>query len=212
LPDILLLNRQRQNVFMQSLSHFPRHVERLHKIGPEAYFEEIKQKNIHPEFYSSPMRVAPRNSGAVRSLGQHYLRYLGRKLVMLFFFRQWILLASAHHGRPMSTSMWRFKEVLPPRDRMWADPFIIEKDGSFHVYIEEMVYANGRGHISVMSMDKDGNWTTPTPVLEEPYHMSYPFVFEHENEWYMIPETAVHHREGKSIHQLFGRTAHFLLG
>jgi len=190
LPDILLLNRQRQNVFMQSLSHFPRHVERLHRMGPDAYFEEIKRKNRHPEFYSNPMRVAPRNAGAVRSLGQHYLRYLGKKLVTLFFFRQWILLASAHHGRPMSTSMWRFKELLPPRDRMWADPFIIEKNGTFHVFIEEMEYAKGRGHISAMTIDKDGNWTKPTPIIEEPYHMSYPFVFEHENEWYMIPETA----------------------
>ncbi len=190
LPDILLLNRQRQNVFMQSLSHFPRHVERLHRMGPDAYFAEIKRKNRHPEFYSNPMRVAPRNSGAFRSLGQHYLRYLWKKLIQLFFFRQWMLLGSAHHGRPMSTSMWRFKDILPPRDRMWADPFIIEKDGTFYLYIEEMIYAKGHGHISMMTMDRDGNWTNPVPIIEMPYHMSYPFVFEYENQWYMIPETA----------------------
>lgn len=190
LPDILLLNRQRQNVFMQSLSHFPRHVKRLYNMGPEAYFEEIKEKNQHPEFYSNPMRVAPRNSGAIRSLGRHYLRYLGKKLVGLFFFPQWMLLASTHHGRSMSTSMWRFKEILPPKDRVWADPFIIKKDETFYVFIEEMVLANGRGHISMFTMDKDGVWTTPTPIIEQPYHMSYPFVFEYENEWYMLPETA----------------------
>lgn len=190
LPDILLLNRQRQNVFMQSLSHFPRHVERLHRMGPDAYFTEIERKNQHPDFYSNPMRVAPKNSKAIRSLGRHYLRYLGNYLVGLLFFRQWMLLASAHHGRPMSTSMWRFKEILPPRDRIWADPFIIKKDDLFYVFIEEMIYSKGRGHISVMTIDKDGNWTTPAPVIQEQHHMSYPFVFTYENEWYMIPETA----------------------
>ena len=39
-------------------------------------------------------------------------------------------------------------------------------------------------------MDSKGNYSNPTRILEKDYHMSYPFLFEHKNELYMIPETS----------------------
>ena len=29
----------------------------------------------------------------------------------------------------------------------------------------------------------------PKKIIEKPYHLSYPFVFSYDNEFYMIPET-----------------------
>ena len=38
-------------------------------------------------------------------------------------------------------------------------------------------------------MDKEGNYDYLGKVLEKDYHLSYPFVFEFENNFYMVPET-----------------------
>jgi len=90
--------------------------------------------------------------------------------------------------------MWRYKPLLPPRDRGWADPFVIERDDKYFVFMEEIVYAKGRGHISMMTIEVQPNGsfecTDPVPVIEQPYHMSYPFLLEYQDELYMIPETA----------------------
>jgi hypothetical protein len=41
-----------------------------------------------------------------------------------------------------------------------------------------------------MEMEEDGTHTMPRPVLEEPYHLSNPFVFEHDEQLFLIPESA----------------------
>ena len=189
LPDALKLRRQSQNVFMQAMSHFPRQVERLHRLGPERYFAEVERDNRDPDFYSERLFVTPGNGMALRHIGRLYARYAASKCAQLFFVRQWIVLL--HHARDgrLSQSMWRFDQLRPPSDRIWADPFAIERDGQQFVFIEEKI-RRGHGHISVMRVTPDGRCSAPVPVLEKPYHLSYPFLFEHDGELYMVPETA----------------------
>jgi len=73
---------------------------------------------------------------------------------------------------------------------LWADPFIVEREGQTYIFIEELLFAKKRGVISVLTLDTEGRLVTDTPVLERPYHLSYPFVFEHRGVWYMIPESS----------------------
>ncbi len=82
------------------------------------------------------------------------------------------------------------KSLVPPRDRFWADPQIIERNGLYYVFIEELMYRDHKGRIAVLTIDKDGNASEPQTVLERPYHLSYPFLFEWEGELFMIPETS----------------------
>jgi len=191
LPDIILLNRQRQNIFMQALSHLPRQVKRLATVGPDQFFEEVAKRNQHPSFYSNRLFVAPNNRLAIWTIGKLYLRYLGDKLVKLVSFRQWVLLAHYDYNPDsgLATSMWRYKKLIPPRDRCWADPFVIKREGKYCVFVEELVFKKGRGHISVIELGTDGSFKESIPVIEQPYHLSYPFLLEYENELYMIPES-----------------------
>jgi hypothetical protein len=41
----------------------------------------------------------------------------------------------------------------------------------------------------MLSRSSSGKWSKPSTVLERPYHLSYPFVFEHDGELLMLPET-----------------------
>lgn len=189
LPDKLLLSRQRQNIFLSAQAQFPRMVEKLYRQGEEAFFATVQEQNQHPDFYSNRLFVAPGNLAAIASLGIHYGKYLGYKLFRLVYKQQWILLFHFKANGHLSQSMWRFKEILPPRDRIWADPFPVYRHGEYHVFIEEMTFSRGKGHISVLSIKPDGSYSKPVEVIKQPYHMSYPFIFEYDNELYMIPET-----------------------
>jgi hypothetical protein len=60
------------------------------------------------------------------------------------------------------------------------------------VLFEEYEYAQRRGHISAIEIDSRGHAGTPVRVLERPYHLSYPFVFDWRGERFLIPESAEH--------------------
>lgn len=82
-----------------------------------------------------------------------------------------------------------FKYLIPPAGRFWADPFQIKADNRYYIFFEEYVNTIGRAHISVVEVDRNGIVSEPTEVLKLDCHLSYPFVFEWQGDYYMIPET-----------------------
>jgi hypothetical protein len=81
-----------------------------------------------------------------------------------------------------------FSVLADDEKRYYADPFPFRYNGQDFVFVEEFSYASGRGCISV-ALIKDSVASTPFPVLEEPHHLSYPFIFTHANQVWMIPES-----------------------
>ena len=79
-------------------------------------------------------------------------------------------------------------KIMPPKDCFWADPFAIERDGEYHIFFEELPYNRGYAHISMITLHRDGTHSAAVPILETGYHLSYPFLLEHEGELFMIPE------------------------
>ena len=73
--------------------------------------------------------------------------------------------------------------------RYFADPFPFIENDRTYVFCEEYPYATRKGIISLFEI-VDGVPTKPRPILERPYHLSYPFVFRRGSEIYMIPETS----------------------
>ena len=74
--------------------------------------------------------------------------------------------------------------------RYFADPFVFRRDGVAHVFCEEFPYATGKGVISTFTIGRDGAVGKPRVVLERPYHLSYPMVFERDGAVFMIPESS----------------------
>jgi hypothetical protein len=139
--------------------------------------------------YSHRLYQAPRNAYMLELLIRLAGRYAGIKLDGLLQRQQWFLAYQLGGAQPAST-FYRFKRLQPPADRDWADPCVIQHEGSYFIFHEEYVYRKRKGHISVIQMDAKGRWQPPVPVLERLYHLSYPFVFEWEGTYYMVPETA----------------------
>lgn len=76
-----------------------------------------------------------------------------------------------------------------PGDRFYADPFPFEWRGKYFIFVEEVIHAKRKGVISVSECTANGNFEVPRTVLEEPYHLSYPQVFVHGDNIWMIPES-----------------------
>lgn len=79
--------------------------------------------------------------------------------------------------------------VRPPRDRFYADPFLVNRNGKSYLFFEDYRYNEGRALICYSEVNPDGTLTEPVEVLRCPYHLSYPFLFEQDGQMYMIPET-----------------------
>lgn len=110
-------------------------------------------------------------------------------LVMRPFRRQEHWQAALRHGAQP------FHVVEDDGGRFYADPFLHRAGGRTFLFVEEYPYADRKGVISVAEVVDGRPAATPVAVLERPYHLSYPFVFEHEGEFWMIPETG----ENRSI-------------
>lgn len=99
--------------------------------------------------------------------------------------------ASAARRAPMAAtlSIADFSVLRDDGSRFYADPFVVRHGGETHVFVEELPYATGRGLISHFTIDAAGRASPPRPVLERPHHLSYPCVFEHAGQMWMLPES-----------------------
>jgi hypothetical protein len=70
-----------------------------------------------------------------------------------------------------------------------ADPFIVRKDGVWYMFFEVLNKSNQRGEIGLAVSDDGLAWQYRRIVLREPFHLSYPYVFEWQGDYYMIPES-----------------------
>lgn len=79
--------------------------------------------------------------------------------------------------------------IYPPIGRYYADPFLHQDGDDLYVFFEDYDYR--KGVISYLKFNKElvPYNNVPIKVLEESYHLSYPYLYEENGELYMIPET-----------------------
>lgn len=79
------------------------------------------------------------------------------------------------------------------KDRFFADPFILSvNERVIKVLVEDFPYYNKKGVISLLTIDrKTYTLMEKKIVLEQPFHMSYPFILRKENgEFWVAPEAS----------------------
>ena len=81
------------------------------------------------------------------------------------------------------------KDVTDAFTGFVADPFIVKRQDEWLLFFEIFNLKQGRGELA-FARSKDGyGWDYQHTILVEDFHLSYPYVFECESNWYMIPET-----------------------
>ena len=70
-----------------------------------------------------------------------------------------------------------------------ADPFLMRVGKTWHLFFEVLNRRSGRGEIGLATSDDLASWQYQRIVLAEPFHLSYPLVFEWQGALYMVPES-----------------------
>ncbi|WP_424627523.1 glucosamine inositolphosphorylceramide transferase family protein [Bradyrhizobium sp. SYSU BS000235] len=83
----------------------------------------------------------------------------------------------------------RWQTISDPGYRCYADPFPITWKGRTFVFFEDLDHRAGKAVISAIEFDERGPKGDVIRVLEEPWHLSYPFLIEDGGELWMIPES-----------------------
>lgn len=187
--------RNNNNNFWKSSSFAPRKLQAIHRYGKETFWQYVKQTNQHPVIFSNRNKGLPSQTEWLQFLASRLYNQILHKVTRFFFYEQYVLLYKIDKVQLLSNSLTDFHMIVPPYDRFWADPFLVRHNEQYYVFIEEVLGSRKKGHIACFTIDPEGRCTQPQTVLEKPYHMSYPFVFQYNNEYYMVPETA----ENRSI-------------
>jgi hypothetical protein len=78
--------------------------------------------------------------------------------------------------------------LTAPKGRFFADPFVYTKGDQPYIFFEDYAFDEGKGKISVATYEA-GEFKFLGTVLDLPYHLSFPCIFEHGGETFMVPET-----------------------
>ena len=178
--------RNRANLLRKTAEFAARALRELHRSG-EAWLEQCAPVVCVPP---GPGGGTPGTAEIIRGLSRLGGRIAHRGLQKLLCVDQWFLAyrfrRTDERGR---NDVRRFTRLMPPKDRLWADPFPIERDGRHFVFFEELVFATGKAHIAMVELGRNGACSNPIQVLERDYHLSYPFLIDFDRQLWMIPET-----------------------
>lgn len=186
--------RNRRKYYWKSAAFLLRKLRDLYQEGPDALRDDSGAA-VHPVPYSGRLYSVPANAEMARILLRLTRRLVRDKFTRLLWWEQWFI--AYRIGKPAANGAntpdllpYRFKVLMPPKDRFWADPFPVKAGDRHYIFFEEWIYGRPKGHISVVEVDEKGPVGEPGPVLELDYHLSHPFLFEWQGAHYLLPETA----------------------
>ncbi|ELY4880933.1 glucosamine inositolphosphorylceramide transferase family protein [Morganella morganii] len=102
----------------------------------------------------------------------------------IFIPSQWILAF-----KEKSTDKW--SKIKFDNNELMADPFIYYHNSKYYVLYEALNYDTDKGYISIGTLDvKNKEIIDNHIIIEENYHLSYPFILKINDELYIIPESS----------------------
>jgi hypothetical protein len=175
-------------------------VRKLHELH-ECGWEVVKQHAVSPAPYKGKIEIyrAPSNSQMLRWLvprvGKKVIRRLNPlRREKIHYWR----ICLRHSDSPeliagLSQNKSNFRWMPCPPGHYYADPFLLQHQGQVWLFFEDYLYGEKRGRISCAPVQPDVSIGAPTVCVDPPYHLSYPMVFHHDSEIFMIPESAENH-------------------
>lgn len=189
------LYRNRNRNYWKTAEFAMRRLRDLERHG-FAYLEALPSYG-EQDTYARGIYHTPGNAEMARFMGRLLGRWIKGQIAAWRFGRhqRWFLAIRPRTvGRSFDDAAG-YRLMLPPKGRCYADPFLVERDGKTWLFFERLRFRERRGTICCCELGPDGEPGEPVEVLRRPYHLSYPFVFEHEGQMYMIPES----RRNRSI-------------
>jgi hypothetical protein len=85
--------------------------------------------------------------------------------------------------------LFKAEDVTDVSANFVADPFLVKEGETWNLFFE--VYNNDtkQGDLAVATSRNTWIWNYQKVILDEPFHLSYPYVFESDDQYYLIPES-----------------------
>jgi hypothetical protein len=160
--------------------------------------ENVRRRGLMDAVAAPATRSAatrPSNAAVARHAAKAALGVAHRRARALREHEEWFVAARPRKGPPLTgvdvDSLDGFRPISAPVASSVADPFVFEDGDDTYVFFEEEDLATSKAHISYIRLDELARpLTEPAKALVAPYHLSYPFVFRHEGDVFMIPESS----------------------
>ena len=78
--------------------------------------------------------------------------------------------------------------IKNPKNSFLADPFVIKYNNKTVIFVEDYSFKKRKGKISAYEINSESYKKLGT-VIEEEFHLSYPFLIEDKEDLFMVPET-----------------------
>jgi hypothetical protein len=160
----------------------------LQNFTPEQFYSYYSESS-RP--YNKKLYRGPKNWQMIFFIGKMFFCFFKKRVLENNKREQWNIGVIQRGDIELKNShLENVHWYIPDESRFVADPFIVTRNDQVYLFVEDYLYKNKRGHIAVIEMDKNHKFSKPYPVLETDFHLSFPFMLEHDNELYMIPEQA----------------------
>ena len=128
--------------------------------------------------YNKPIYRAPTTPQMLSFVARLAVRHIRARVAAYVYERPLWIIGVRRSGR---------QDLLrAPMGHFWADPFLADS----YLFLEDYCLRSNKGVISVLDLGAGAVGQAPRVALERPYHLSYPFTFQFEDTWYLLPETA----------------------
>lgn len=191
--DPASINRGIERTLWKMADFIPQRFQEILHAGEDAFYRNLQGRLIHFPLVPTYQPHPPALWIACQVLLRYPANFIRKLYLAMFRSEQWVLLVGEHDDVRDAGALEHFRKLIPPPDRFWADPFVVVHAGEHYVFFEEMLYERGIGHLACIHLNQENGHSEPVKVLEQPYHLSYPFVFNYQGQYYMIPETAANH-------------------
>ena len=180
--DFSSFHRNRSATYWKTARFIARRLRDLRRRELEELIE-----GLTPEPYTRGVFRTPGARAMLRFVAQTAWHNIKSRVLRGTTRDQWFI-AFAKRPKQLVGARPQFEIIDVPKDRFYADPFVVEHANASYILFEDYAYATRKGVISCIELI-DGKPSAPRVVLDRDYHLSYPSVFAWNGEWFMTPET-----------------------
>ncbi|MBA4301931.1 MAG: hypothetical protein C0433_17785 [Cyclobacterium sp.] len=184
--DPLSVQRNANRIFWNSAFFVARVLNNIRQTGEQNWLNQLEKQNTP---IKSQLLAPPNTLKMAQLWAKLLIRNLKRKIqesikkphweVGLVKREEWDI------SQPLNWDNINILENPNSSKTFWADPFPIKTADRTFAFLEEWDKKKKKGRISLWEKGKE-----PKAILEEPWHLSYPFLWKEKEQFYLIPESA----------------------
>ncbi len=85
--------------------------------------------------------------------------------------------------------LFRAENVTDVPAKFVADPFLVKEGDMWNLFFEVYNLDTQQGDLAVATSKNTWTWKYEKLIIDEPFHLSYPYVFKSGDDYYLIPES-----------------------